>query len=139
MTRQIVSAVVLALAFAGWSGVASARLCKDVTIKVDNDFTHDGSPAQIQVVDFDYWDDTEGKWREENWVGNVVIDFTAGARTIATRNLEYVGGESGVIIRVQYKYMTEKNGWSEQLTAQSSPFTCVKDGPNPRTITVQPL
>jgi hypothetical protein len=139
MKRQIVSAVVVALAFAGWSGIASARLCKDVTIKVDNDFTHDGSPAQIQVVDFDYWDDGEGKWREENWVGNVVIDFNAGARTIATRNLEYVGGESGVILRVQYKYMTAKNGWSEKLTAQSSPFTCVRDGPNSRTITVQPL
>ena len=139
MKRQIISAVVLALAFAGWSGVASARLCKDVAIRVDNDFTHDGSPAQIQVVDFDYWDDTEGKWREENWVGNVVIDFNGGARTIATRNLEYVGGESGVIIRVQYKYMTENNGWSEKLTAQSTPFTCLKDGPNSRLITVQPM
>ena len=139
MKPKLVSAVVSALAFAACSGLASAHLCKDVTIKVDNDFTHDGSPAQIQVVDFDYWDDTEGKWREENWVGNVVIDFNAGARTIATRNLEYVGGESGVIIRVHYKYMTEKNGWSERLTTQSSPFTCVRDGPNSKTITVRPL
>jgi hypothetical protein len=139
MKRKLVSAVLTALAFAACSGIASAHLCKDVTIKVDNDFTHDGSPAQIQVVDFDYWDDGEGKWREENWVGNVVIDYNAGARTIATRNLEYVGGESGVIIRVHYKYMTEKNGWSERLTAQSTPFTCSRDGPNSKTIIVGPM
>ena len=139
MKSKIVSAVVVALAFTAWSGIASAHLCKDVTIKVDNDFTHDGSPVSIQVVDFDYWDDEEGKWREENWVGNLVIGYNDGSRTIATRNLEYVGDESGVIIRVQFRYMTEKNGWSEQLNAQSSPFKCVRDGPNSKTITVVPL
>jgi len=68
-----------------------------------------------------------------------VVDPNAGARTIATRNLEYVGDESGVVIRVQFKYMTEKNGWSEPLNAQSSPFTCLRDGPNTKTITVKPL
>ena len=139
MKSKIVSAVVVALAFTAWSGIASAHLCKDVTIKVDNDFTHDGSPVSIQVVDFDYWDDEEGKWREENWVGNLVIGYNDGSRTIATRNLEYVGDESGVIIRVQFRYMTEKNGWSEQLNAQSRPFRCVRDGQNSRIITVVPL
>jgi hypothetical protein len=136
-TKAIRTAAVLA--FTAWSGIASADLCRDVTIKVDNDFEHNNSPAQIQVVDFDYWDDTEGKWREENWVGNIVIDFNGGSRTIATRNLEYVGDESGVVIRVQYKYMTEKNGWSEQLTAQTTPFTCPKNGGISKTITVTPL
>ena len=139
MKSKIVSAVVVALAFTAWSGIASAHLCKDVTIKVDNDFTHDGSPVSIQVVDFDYWDDEEGKWSEENWVGNLVIGYNDGSRTIATRNLEYVGDESGVIIRVQFRYMTEKNGWSEQLNAQSRPFECAKGGPNSAIITVVPL
>ena len=139
MKLKSVGAVLTALAFAACSGIASAKLCKDVTIKVDNDFELNGSPVQIQVVDFDYWDNGEGKWREENWVGNVVVAFEGGPHTITTRNLEYVGDESGVVIRVHYKYMTEKNGWSEKLTAQSSPFTCVKDGPNSKTITVQPL
>ena len=139
MQSKTVYAVAVALVFAACSGIASAKLCKDVTIKVDNDFELNGSPVQIQVVDFDYWDNGEGKWREENWVGNVVIDYNAGARTVATRNLEYVGGESGVIIRVHYKYMTEKNGWSERLTAQSGPFTCSRDGPNSKTIIVGPM
>ena len=131
-------AAFLALTITGWSGFALADRCKDVSIKVKNDFTHDGTAVQIQVVDFDYWDDTEGKWREENWVGNVVVDPTK-TKTIATRNLEYVGGESGVLIRIQYKYMTAKNGWSEQLNAQSSSFKCEKDGPNSRTVTVKPI
>lgn len=138
MDMKTVSAVLVSLMIAGWSGIASADRCKDVTIKVKNDFTHDGSAVQIQVVDFKYWDDTEGKWRGENWVGNLVID-PGWTKTIATRNLEYVGGESGVKISVQYKYMTEKNGWSEQLDAQSSSFTCIKDGPNSRTVTVLPI
>jgi hypothetical protein len=108
-----------------------------VAIKVKNDFTHDGEAIQIKAVDFDYWDDTEGKWREENWVGNEVID-PGDLRTINTRNLEYVGGESGVVLRVQYKYMTATKGWSEKLNAQSSSFFCKKDGPNPVTVTVLP-
>jgi hypothetical protein len=120
------SAALLTLMIAGWSGIAAAKPCKDFDIKVQNNFTHDGIGQPIKVVDFDYWDDDKGKWREENWVGNLVIDFTRGA-TIASRNLEYVGDQSGVIIRVQFKYMTAKNGWSETLNAQSSSFIC-KDG-----------
>lgn len=134
---KVLSAALFALMMTGWSGFALADRCKDVTIKVDNDFTHDGSTPPIRVVDFDYWDNTEGKWREENSVVNVVIDENEGAKSIATRNLEYVGGESGVVIRVQYQYMTEKNSWSERLNAQSSSFTCKKDGPNSVTVTVQ--
>lgn len=118
-------------------GIATAKSCKDVTIKVDNDFEHDGSPVQIKVVDFDYWDDGEGKWREEDRVGDLVIDFNNGSRTLTTRNLEYVGGESGVIIRVQFKYMTATNGWSETLNAQTPTFTC--NGPITKTVTVLPL
>jgi hypothetical protein len=118
-------------------GIATAKSCKDVTIKVDNDFEHDGSAKDIKVVDFDYWDDTEGKWRGENYVGNLVIDFNNGPRTLTTRNLEYVGGESGVIIRVQFKYLTATNGWSETLNAQTAQFTC--NGPITKTVTVLPL
>jgi hypothetical protein len=118
-------------------GIASADLCRDVEIKVKNSFTHDGTPVQINVVDFDYWDDTEGKWREENWVGNEVID-DGKTKPINTRNLEYVGGESGVAVRVQFKYMTATKGWSEKLNARSDSFFCKKDGPNSVTVDVKP-
>ena len=116
-------AALLALTMAAGSGSALANACKDFDIKVNNGFVHDGVAVPIKVVDSDYWDDEKGKWREENWVGNLVIDPTH-TETIANRNLEYVGGKSGVVIRVQFKYMTAKNGWSETLNAQSSSFIC---------------
>jgi len=124
--RMKLSAALLTLMIAGWSGIAAAKPCKDFDIKVQNNFKHDGTPVQIMVVDFDYWDDEKGKWREENFVGNLVID-SGKTTTLANRNLEYVGDKSGVIIRVQFKYMTAKNNWSETLNAQSSSFIC-RDG-----------
>ena len=67
-----------------------------------------------------------------------MIDSNAGARTITTRNLEYVGGESGVIIRVQYKYMTAENGWSERIHEQTSDaFKC--NSPTSKTVTVESI
>ena len=70
-----------------------------------------------------YWDDDKGKWREENWIDNLVID-NDHTETIANRNLEYVGDQSGVVIQIEFRYMTAKNGWSETLYAQSSSFIC---------------
>ena len=72
--RMKLSAALLTLMIAGWSGIAAAKPCKDFDIKVQNNFEHDGTPVQIMVVDFDYWDDEKGKWREENFVRNLVID-----------------------------------------------------------------
>jgi hypothetical protein len=138
MKAKVIGAVVMSLLCTGWSGIAAADRCKDVTVKVQNNFEHDGEPIQIKVVDFDYYDNGEGKWREENWVGNTVIG-PGDTRTITTRNLEYVGDEGGVIIRVQFKYVTANNGWSETHHAQSGSFFCKKDGPNSKTVVVEPL
>jgi hypothetical protein len=103
--------------------VAFADKCKNVDIHITNEFIHDGTQRQVKIVDFDYWDDTEGKWREENLVNNFILDY-GDDDDISDRNLEYVGNESGVQIRVQFKYMTTNNGWSEELDAYSSVFTC---------------
>ncbi len=121
----------IAFSMAASAGIAAADTCRDVTIKVNNEFTQDAAPVQIKVIDFDYWDDTEGKWREESFVGNLIVNPGAIA-TLATRNLSFVGGESDVQIRVQFKYLTATNGWSETLDAISDPFTCVTN----RVITV---
>lgn len=128
MNKKVFGAL-MSFLIAGWSGAASADLCRDVAVMVQNLFTHDGEAVQIRVTDFDYWDDEDGRWREENWVGNQVID-PGDVDTINTRNLEYVGNEDGVIVRVQYSYMTATHGWSEKLNAQSPPFYCKKRGPN---------
>lgn len=124
MSKLILSTLAgLALA-AGTAATAAAKPCKDVDIHVFNDFEHDGAAIQIKVVDFDYWDDTEGKWREENFVGNTIYDPGDDFHLVDDRNLEYVGDESGVVIRVQFRYLTANNGWSEVLTAESLPHTC---------------
>ena len=122
----------VAIAMAASAGVAAADTCRDVTIKVRNEFTQDTAPVQIKVIDFDYWDDTEGKWREESFVSNLIVNPGALA-TLATRNLSFVGGENDVQIRVQFKYLTATNGWSETLDAISDPFTCISN----RTVTVE--
>jgi hypothetical protein len=107
-----------------FAGTAVADRCKNVDIHVYNDFVHDGDPLQIKVVDFDYWDDREGKWRGENWVGNTIYNPGDDWHLVNDRNLEYVGNEGGVVVRVQYKYLTNNNGWSETLNALSAPFFC---------------
>jgi hypothetical protein len=107
-----------------FAGTAAADRCKNVDIHVHNDFVHDGDLLQIKVVDFDYWDDGEGKWREESWIGNTIYSPTEHKHLVNDRNLEYVGNERDVAIRVQYKYLTSNNGWSETLNALSAPFFC---------------
>lgn len=116
--HKLMMVTAFALATLGTASVASADLCRNVDIQIHNDFG-----KQIKVVDFDYWDNTEGKWREENFVDNVVVD-NGDDHVITNRDLEYVGGEFGVKIRVQFKYMTANNGWSEEINASSASFHC---------------
>jgi hypothetical protein len=137
MNVKLVNAVVVFLMFIGFCGVASAEKCKDVTVKVTNNFLNAGIKHQIQVVDLDYWDPQDAKWREENGVPNVTINEDK-TRKVDTRNLEYVGGQKGVIVRVQFKYFAaSSNSWSEKINAESDKFTCSADGPNTVTIVVK--
>ncbi|HTE55470.1 MAG TPA: hypothetical protein VK698_31665 [Kofleriaceae bacterium] len=123
--RKLIMSIAAGLMMAGGlAGTAVADRCKDVDIHVYNDFEHDGAPFQVKVIDFDYWDDTEGKWREENWIGNTLYDPGDDFHLVDNRNLEYVGEEDDVVIRVQFKYLTTSNGWSETLDSESAPFHC---------------
>jgi hypothetical protein len=123
MSKQFMMAAAIGIALAGSASVASADLCRNVDIHIHNSFVTNGASRQIKVVDFDYWDATEGKWREENFVANEIIDY-GGNYTISNRDLEYVGGEAGVKIRVQFQYRTTSNGWSDDINATSGTFTC---------------
>ena len=87
-------------------------------------------------MDFDYWDNADAKWREEFGISNIVINH-GKTHTVATRDLEHVGGEKGVRVRVQFKYLSSPSGgWSEILNAESDTFTCKADGPNTVIVTV---
>lgn len=117
---------------AGCAGTAAAdSKCSAVNIEVTNDF-HDpatGAKVDIRVVDFEYWDAEDNKWREE-WTDNKRINF--GQTAVWNKNLEYVGGETGVKIRVHYKYDIAGGGFSTNYTRTSSAFKCV-DG---KTVTI---
>jgi len=136
MKAKVVNALAGLLVFSGLCGIASAKNCKDVTVKVKNNFVHAGNKLQIKVVDFDYWDNNDAKWREELGIPNIIIN-NGHMDTVATRDLEHVGGEKGVRVRVQYKYLSASSGdWSEILNAESDTFTCSADGPNTVTVVV---
>lgn len=136
MKAKVVNALAGLLVFSGLCGIASAKNCKDVTVKVKNNFVHAGNKLQIKVVDFDYWDNNDAKWREELGIPNIIIN-NGHTDTVATRDLEHVGGEKGVRVRVQYKYLSASSGdWSEILNAESDTFTCSADGPNTVTVVV---
>lgn len=136
---KLTAAVLAAATLAGLAGTAAAdSKCSDVGIEVRNQFTSPitNTQARIKVVDFDYWDDEDDRWRDEV-TDNKIIN--SGQAATWTKNLEYVGGESGVRIRVYFRYEEPGNGlnggWSEILTRTSATFTCV-DGTN-RVITIQ--
>jgi len=136
MKAKMINAVAALLVFTGFCGIASAKNCKDVTVKVKNDFVHASNQLQIKVVDFDFWDNSDAKWREELGIPNTIIN-NGHTETVATRDLEHVGGEKGVRVRVQYKYLSASSGdWSETLNAESDTFTCNADGPNTVTVVV---
>jgi len=138
MMAKMVNAVAGVLVFTGLCGIASAKNCKDVTVKVQNHFVHAGNELQIKVVDLDFWDNNDAKWREELGIPNTIVDYGDKAVKIATRDFEHVGGEKGVRVRVQFKYLSASSGnWSEVLNAESDTFTCQADGPNSVTVEVK--
>ena len=138
MMAKMVNAVAGVLVFTGLCGIGSAKNCKDVTVKVQNHFVHAGNELQIKVVDLDFWDNNDAKWREELGIPNTIVDYGDKAVKIATRDFEHVGGEKGVRVRVQFKYLSASSGnWSEVLNAESDTFTCQADGPNSVTVEVK--
>jgi hypothetical protein len=109
----------------GCAGTAAAdSKCSAVNIEVTNNF-HDpatGAKVDIRIVDFAYWDDEDNKWRDE-WTDNKRVNF--GQTSVWNKNLEYVGGESGVKIKVYYKYDIAGGGFSPDYTTTSTAFKCV--------------
>lgn len=137
---KLISSTLAALTLAGLAaGTAAAdSKCSDVGIEVRNEFISPltNTQARIKVVDFEYWDDEDNKWRDES-TDNKIIN--AGQPQVWTKNLEYVGGEPGVKIKVFFRFEEPGNGlnggWSDVRTRISSAFTCV-DGMN-KVITIQ--
>jgi hypothetical protein len=118
-----VSLAALAVAAGFATAAAADSKCSNVNIQVTNKYkdpvTH--AKVDIKVVDLEYWDKEDNKWRDEV-TDNKRIDF--GQTKTWNKNLEYVGGESGVKIKLYFKYDQAGGGWSAEHTTTSSAFTC---------------
>lgn len=113
----------------GMSGMTFAdSKCSDVNINVTNKYRDpvNNAKVDIKVVDFKYWDKEDNKWRNE-LTDNKRIDPDQTASW--NKNLAYVGGESGVKIKVYYKYSQAGGGWSAKHSKLSSAFKCVDGMP----------
>jgi hypothetical protein len=134
MKLAMLSAAMITLA----SGVqlAAADPCKNVDVRVRNSFLQGDAPVQIKVIDFDYLDDEAGKWREEAVIGNLIVNPGQLATFASGRRLAYVGDQT-VQLRVQFKYLTLNNGWSDTFDAYSEPFFCSASRNTPLPIIIE--
>ena len=125
--KLLVTAVVIACVPLALPAHADHR-CADVNLQVTNQYRDPVTNAlvDIKVVDFDYWDKEDNKWREESTDNKIVDPNQTG---VWNKGLEYIGGESGVKVRAHYKYRQAGGNWSATHTALSSMFKCV-DGMN---------
>lgn len=121
MLLRWTSAIAMLVACAAQASADSK--CSSVNIQVKNQYRDPvtGAQVDIKVVDFQYWDAEDAKWREES-TDNKRINY--GQTAVWTKNLEYVGGESAVKIKVYFKYDQAGGGWSTDHTQTSAGFTC---------------
>ena len=129
---QFLAGVALVAGLAGQAAAEDAK-CSNVNIKITNEY-HDpvnGAKVDIKVVDFQYRDREDAKWRSEV-TDNKTIGFKQTA--VWNKNLEYVGGETGVKIKVFFKYDQAGGGWSTDHTQESTEFKCVDGMSVPITI-----
>ncbi|PZD73983.1 hypothetical protein C1752_01874 [Acaryochloris thomasi RCC1774] len=87
------------------------KSCKDAYLKVQND-----TSQKIKVIDLDYWDEKDDKWRSEP-VPNEVIP--SGQPWQEIRNLEKVNKDD-TKIRVKYRTLTNKGKWSWKVSKKES-------------------
>lgn len=87
------------------------KSCKDAYLKVQND-----TSQKIKVIDLDYWDEKDEKWRSEP-VANEVIP--SGQPWQEIRNLEKVNKDN-TKIRVKYRTLTRKGKWSWKVSKKES-------------------
>lgn len=129
MNRTTYSLFFLPAFLIGFAGTAAAdSKCSDVNIQVTNEYRDPISNAEvdIKVVDFQYWDKEDNKWRNES-TNNKRID--PGQTETWNKNLAKVGGERGTKIKVYYKYKQARDGWSAKYSELSNAFKCVDGTP----------
>jgi len=121
MTKLMLSILAgLTIAGTGASVAAADSNCQDFEIHVHNEFEVGGDAKDIRVVDFSYWDDEDSRWRNETTSNSVI---GVGDDDLWEKNLSYVGGETGVVIRVFFQVFD--GGWGPTIHRDSNAFRCI--------------
>lgn len=121
--KRLIGSAICALTLTTGAGLAHAdSKCNNFEIIVENEFTGvDGVPNQIKVFDLSYWDDEDGVWRGET-TSNETINY--GSSETWSKNLSFVGGEYGVVVRVHYRVFFN-GAWGADRTKDSAAFRCI--------------
>jgi hypothetical protein len=131
VSYRILLGLALVAAFAG--PAAADSKCSSVDIQVTNDYRDPVTNAKvdIKVVDLQYWDKEDNKWRSELTDDKRI---NTGQTAVWNKNLEYVGGETGVKIKIFFKYEQAGGGWSTDHSQLSDAFKCVDGTSVPITV-----
>lgn len=129
--RRSLPVLALLLGFAG--AAAADSNCSNVNILVTNEYRDPvtSSKVRIKVVDLAYYDKNDTKWRQEA-TDNKIIEY--GQTENWNKGLSYVGGETGVKIKLYFKYDQAGGGWSTDHTFLSQSFKCVDGTSVPITV-----
>jgi hypothetical protein len=104
---------ILCLALGAAPAMADSK-CKDVRIKVINQFKDGSNPVKIKVLAVNYFDNTDKKWRDNDLKNT---DIKHGSDDIIIEDLEYVEGEALTKFQVKFKFEEDK-GWSSEKWSQ---------------------
>ena len=107
--------------------------CSDVNIQVTNEYRDPATNAKIDitVVDFKYWDREDSRWR------NGLADkrrIDASRTETWNKSLAHVGGETGVKVKVYFKYNRPGGRWSAIYSEFSDSFKCIDGASVPITV-----
>ncbi|MDJ0870769.1 MAG: hypothetical protein QNJ87_03270 [Gammaproteobacteria bacterium] len=119
------SVSLVAAVLVGFTGLVQAdSKCSNVNIQITNEYRDPVKKAKvdIKVVDFEYWDKEDDKWRDEATRNKRIHP---GQTETWNKNLGKVGGQTGTKLKVHYRYRQAGSRWSAKHTKVSSPFKCV--------------
>jgi hypothetical protein len=129
--RRSLSVLALLVGFAG--AAAADSNCSSVNIEVTNDYRDPVTNARvrIKVLDLQYWDQEDNKWRGEATDNKIIL---SGQAENWNTDLSYVGGETGVKIKLFFKHDQAGGGWSTDHWSFSDAFRCVDGSTVPITV-----
>lgn len=112
-SRKALGAAFVALMIGGSNAYAlfGDDACRDVTFRVNNNFG-----AEIRVLRFELFSESEGRWLNEDFANVVVPGGRQGFVVREGENVEYGENDRITQIRVSFQRREADGDWSDTLT-----------------------